>query len=253
MEEGLVSIIIPMYNAEHFIAQTIESVQAQTYVDWEMILIDDCSTDDSDKIVKKYAERDKRIKYSKNLQNLGVAQTRNCAIRQAEGRYLAFLDSDDLWSVDKLEKQVTFMKEKQVAFCYSACKVIDEYGKIAGKVRNVPLKVTYRNLLKGNIIPCLTVVLDQKLIKEQGINIHMPQIPHEDYALWLSILNQGIIAYGVPEVLASYRVRSTSISGNKLKAMKWTWKIYRNYLGLGRLRSGYYFFHYIIGALVKRV
>lgn len=249
MIDGLISVVTPMYNSEQYIGETIASVRNQSYENWEMIIVDDCSTDQSADIVKKQMEEDARIHYYQNNENKGVAQSRNMAIKKAQGRYLAFLDSDDIWMKDKLEKQVTYMKQNEVGFCYSACKVIDERGNDTGKVRHVPEQVSYKQLLKGNCIPCLTVVID----REQFDMVVMPDIPHEDYATWLSILKAGKSAYGINEVLAEYRVSSKSISGNKFQAMRWTWSMYRKYLRLGILRSIFCFSCYVMAAIRKRV
>lgn len=247
MIDGLVSVITPMYNAENWIKETIRSVQAQSYNMWEMIIVDDCSTDRSMEIVKKLQTEDRRIKYYCNKINSGVAITRNNAIKYAKGRYLAFLDSDDVWRSDKLQKQIEKMKKEQKAFCYSACEVIDEHGNRIN-VRYVPESVNYQELLKGNIIPCLTVVLDRWIIK----NVSMPKMPHEDYATWLKIFQSGIQACGINEPLASYRVVSSSVSNNKFKAMRWTWYIYRQFLGLDFIKSCYCFCFYVWNAIKKR-
>lgn len=249
MKEELVSIITPMYNAEKYIAQTIESVQKQSYQNWEMLIIDDASTDKSEEIVKKYSGRDKRIKYHRQNKNCGIANARNTAIKMAQGTYLAFLDSDDMWKNDKLEKQIQYMQKEDIAFCYSACEIVDSGGSATGKIRSVPLNIDYRTLLKGNYIPCLTVVLDRKKID----NIEMSNISHEDYATWLNILKQGIVAYGINEVLASYRVNNNSVSGNKLRAISWSWNIYRKNQGLGFLKSSYYLIYHIFNAVKKRL
>lgn len=248
MVEGLVSVVTPMYNAEKFIAETIESVQAQTYQNWEMVIVDDVSTDGSSEIVKEYAKEDSRIRYLRHERNRGVSQARNTSLQAARGQYAAFLDSDDLWMPDKLEKQLTFMKKQGAAFCYSACRVIGQDGTPAGKTRYVPLSRNYRELLKGNVIPCLTVILDRSQVK----NIHMPDMPHEDYGAWLDILKTGITACGLNEVLAEYRVSGESVSGNKFAAAKWTWDIYRRQQGLGILKSCWCFGHYVVGAVRKR-
>lgn len=253
MEMNKVSIITPMYNAQRYIAKTIESVQEQTYSDWEMIIVDDCSTDNSADIVQAYAKEDERICYIRLDKNEGVAYARNIAIQRANGRYLAFLDSDDIWNADKLRRQLVFMQEKKAVFCYTACNVIDANGEAIGKTRNVPSNVTYTELLKGNVIPCLTVLLDIKKLSEWGINISMPLIPHEDYAMWLSILKEGVVAEGMNEVLAEYRVGRSSISANKLKTMKWTFDIYWKYLKLGLGKSCRYFANYVLAAIRKRI
>ena len=247
--DKLVSVITPLYNGARYVMGTISSVQSQTYENWEMIIVDDCSTDDSQEIVLKLAAQDSRIKYYKNEKNLGAADTRNRAISLAQGRYIAFLDSDDLWKPEKLERQLARMEETQTAFSYTACEVIDTDGKTTGKERYVPESVSYKRLLKGNVIPCLTVVLDRTKFE----SIVMPKIGHEDYATWLALLRECGQAYGINEVLASYRESSSSLSGNKLTAVGWTWNIYRKYLRLSLLESIYNFICYIIQALKKRI
>ena len=244
----LVSIITPMYNAEQYIGQTIDSVISQTYQNWEMIIVDDCSNDRSSEIVLEYYNKDNRIKYFKNSNNFGVSYSRNVAIKYANGKYISFLDSDDLWHHKKLEKQVEFMKKKGIAFSFCGCDVIDANGNRTSKVRRAVKRVDYKKLLKGNAIPCLTVMIDVTQIKE----INMPNIPHEDYATWLNILKNGIVAYGLDETLASYREGNNSISSDKFKAMKWTWDIYNKNQGLNMMASLYYFIHYLWNAFRKR-
>ncbi len=247
MIDGMVSVITPMYNAEEWIEETIQSVQAQSYRLWEMIIVDDCSTDGSPEIVKSLQKQDSRIRYYRNRANSGAAMTRNQAISYAKGQYIAFLDSDDRWYPFKLERQIARMQKEKLSFCYSACEVINENGRRVN-VRNVPEKADFEELLKGNAIPCLTVVLDRKQISE----IFMPQMPHEDYAAWLKITGSGITAYGMNEVLASYREAGSSISSDKFQAMRWTWAIYRKYLGLSFMKSCRSFCSYAINALKKR-
>jgi len=248
-KDKLVSVITPLYNGERYIRETIMSVKKQTYENWEMIIVDDGSTDNGQKIVMELVAQDSRIHYYKNEKNRGVAETRNRGIQLAQGRYIAFLDSDDLWKPNKLEKQIAFMTEKNAAFCYSACEVIDAEGNMTGNVRHVPVQVDYKQLLKSNVISCLTVVLDQT----QFATIAMPKIGHEDYATWLTLLQSCEKAYGIDEILASYRETGSSLSGNKITAAKWTWYIYRNHLGLSLLESIYNFISYVFQALKKRV
>lgn len=247
MDQGLVSIITPMHNAQKYIVQTIESVQAQTYNNWEMIIIDDCSTDESAEIVKELAKADERIHYYCNEQNIGVAQTRNRAMKMANGRFLAFLDSDDLWVPNKLERQLALMRQKQCAFIYAGCDVIDENGGELQKRRHVPEYITYEKLLWGNVIPCLTVLIDREKVSK----FEMPQIGHEDYATWLTIFKEIKEAYGIDEVLGHYRVNRNSVSGNKLRTIKWTWNIYRNNQGIGPVRSVGYLFGHLLQAAKK--
>lgn len=246
---NLVSIITPMYNANRYIGKTIESVKAQTYENWEMLIVDDCSTDNSVDIVNLYAENDSRIKIFHNSKNSGIAITRNRAIVEAKGRFIAFLDSDDLWKPEKLEKQILFMVENDVSFSYTACDVIDENGKLTGQVRYVPEKVDYKKILRGNDIACLTAVIDRSKVSE----IAMPETKHEDYLAWVKILKSGIVAHGVNEILASYRVAKKSVSGSKLKAATWQWKIYRNELRFSVMKSVYCFCCYAFNGVRKRM
>ena len=244
----LVSIITPMFNAKKYISDTIDSVLSQTYNNWEMIIVDDCSTDGCNEIVLEYCNKDNRIKYIKNENNCGVAESRNKAIKYANGKYIALLDSDDIWKSQKIEKQVTFMQDGDKEFSFCACEIIDSDGNAISKVRRAVSRVDYKELLKGNTIPCLTVMIDMSRIKK----IEMPNIPHEDYVTWLNILRSGVVAYGLDEILASYRESNNSVSANKLKAMKWTWNIYRHELDLSFTSSIYYFANYIFNAYKKR-
>lgn len=247
MEQSLVSIITPMYNAKKYIAQTIKSVQNQTYSSWEMIIMDDCSTDESAAIVQEMAQKDDRIHYYCNDVNCGVAATRNHAMDKANGRYLAFLDSDDLWVEDKLERQMSVLKNKNCAFTYAGCDVIDENGEAVQKVRHVPEYITYEKLLWGNVIPCLTVLIDREKVK----SFQMPKIGHEDYATWLTIFKDIREGYGIDEVLGHYRVNRNSVSGNKLRTIKWTWNIYRNNQGINPVKSACYLFGHLFQAARK--
>ena len=247
MERGLVSIITPMYNAQKYIEKTIQSVQEQTFLNWEMIVMDDCSTDESAKIVKCMAEKDSRIRYFCNEINVGVAETRNHAMEAANGQYFAFLDSDDLWVPDKLERQLALLEEKCCAFTYAGCDVIDENGNAIQKVRHVPEYITYKKLLWGNVIPCLTVLID----REKTPPFQMPKIGHEDYATWLTVFKDIGEGYGIDEVLGHYRVNRNSVSGNKLRTIKWTWNIYRNNQGINPVKSVCYLFGHLFQAAKK--
>lgn len=250
MIEGFVSVITPMYNADKYIGETIESVIAQTYMNWEMIIVDDCSGDSCADIVKQYCEKDNRVHYYRNESNSGVAMTRNRAISYAKGQYIAFLDSDDIWKPDKLEKQLQLMKDTGSSFCYGSCSVMNQDGQNMKKDRIVPVQIDYKKLLMGNVIPCLTVVIDRKQIPD----IQMPQIPHEDYAAWLSILRDyQITACGVTDIVALYREGMGSVSSKKGQAAKWTFKIYRDYLGLSITESIWCFVNYVWNAVKKRI
>ena len=233
--EDLVSIITPMYNAERFIAETIRSVLSQTYSCWEMIIVDDGSTDHSHEIVERYVHQDNRIHLIRLDKNYGIAQARNAAINQSNGRFLAFLDSDDVWLPEKLMIQLEFMKKSKCAFCFSGCFVIDQYGNFTKKERKVPKSISYNKLLYGNVIPCLTVLLDRQRFK----NIKFQEINHEDYATWLELLKQTDIAMAVQKPLAKYRIYQKTVSSNKFKSIFWVWNIFRQEQKLNVFKSIY--------------
>lgn len=248
--DDLVSIITPVYNAERFIEKTIKSVQAQTYTNWEMILVDDLSCDNSQTIIKRIQEKDSRIKYIKLKENSGAAVARNTAIEEAKGRYIAFLDSDDLWKSNKLEKQIDFMKSNNYGFTFTSYELISEDGTKLNKVVNVPDKINYDGLLKNTIIGCLSVIIDRKLVGD----FRMPLIRKgQDTATWLKILKNYKYAYGINENLADYRLVQGSISSDKIGALKRTWNTYRNVENLGLIKSCYVFSCYIVNAVKKRM
>ena len=244
-----ISIITASYNAERFIKNTIESVLKQTYQNWEMIIIDDCSSDNTESIVNRYVELDKRIKFYKLEKNSGAAIARNLGINKANGEFIAFLDSDDLWDENKLEKQIEFMKERKIGFSFTGYRLMKENGELLNKEIMVPEKVDYNSLLKNTIIGCLTVMIDKRIIGE----FKMPELrAGQDTATWLSILRKGNIAYGYNEILASYRLVNGSISSNKMKALKRTWNIYRNVENLSLYKSIYCFLFYSKNAFLNR-
>lgn len=246
--DGLVSIITPAYNAAAYIAETIESVIAQTYTNWEMLIVNDCSKDNTAEIIQNYAAKDKRIKLINLKQNSGAAVARNTAIQNAKGRYIAFLDSDDLWKKEKLQKQIEFMQQNGYAFTYTSYEHFKETKENIQHQVQIPKSLNYNQALKGNKIGCLTVMLDRKQIA----NIHFTAQRHEDYILWLNILKQGTIAYGIQESFALYRTgNSKSISGNKLQSALWTWKVYRESQKLSVVKSMYYFLYYFINGILK--
>ena len=246
--DGLVSIITPAYNAAAYIAETIESVLAQTYTNWEMLIVNDCSKDNTPEIVESYAAKDKRIKLINLKQNSGAGVARNTAIQNAKGRYIAFLDSDDLWKKDKLQKQIEFMQQNDYAFTFTSYEHFKETQENIQNQVQIPKSLNYNQALKGNKIGCLTVMLDRRQIQ----SIHFTTQKHEDYILWLNILKQGITAYGIQESLALYRTgNSKSVSGNKLKSAMWTWKVYRESQRLSFIKSMYYFWFYVVNGLKK--
>lgn len=247
MSNDLVSIITPSYKSAKFIAQTIESVLAQTYQNWEMIIVDDVSPDNSNEIIEEYCKKDSRIKLIKLEKNSGPAVARNRAIEEAEGRYIAFLDADDLWKPEKLEKQLAFMDENDLAFTYSSYDLIDEEGKDLGSFTTKE-SISYSGMLKTCSVGCLTAIYDtQKLGK-----VYMPNIiKRQDYGLWLKILKEIGTTKGMLEPLGTYRILKNSVSSNKLNAAKYQWKIYREVENLSFVKSVYYFVQYAYFGVMK--
>lgn len=214
--EPLVSIITPNYNCEKYICETIESVLNQTYKNWEMLIVDDCSTDNSIKMLEKYLD-DRRIKLVKMNKNSGAALCRNLGIEEANGKYIAFLDSDDLWEKEKLEKQISFMEKNDVDFSYTEYTHISEDGRSLNLKARVPKKLTYKKMLYHCFTGCLTVIYNQEKLGK----IYGPNIPKSnDYGLFLQVLKKVKNARGIQENLAYYRIRRNSISRNKLKKIK---------------------------------
>ncbi len=247
---SLVSIITPSYNSANFIKECIESVIAQTYTNWEMLIIDDCSRDDSYLLIKELAKQEWRIKYFLLDKNIGAAGARNVAIRKAKGKYIAFLDSDDLWESQKLEKQISFMQTEDIAFSFSAYQPMSEDGLEFYSIIHAPKIVTYSSYLKNTIIGCLTVVID----REKTGNFEMPNIrSSHDMALWLLIMKRGFHGYGIDENLAKYRVVSNSNTSSKLRAAKDVWKVYREIEKLSFFYSSWCFLNYAFNAFLKRI
>ncbi|RBP02777.1 glycosyltransferase family 2 protein [Rossellomorea aquimaris] len=234
MNTPLVSIITPVYNAEKFIEETIDSVLNQTYSNWEMILINDQSPDNSKDIILSMAKQDSRIRLIDLDENSGAAIARNKGIDASNGQFIAFLDSDDLWHPQKLEKQIEFLLQNDYAFSFTSYELMEENGTKTGKTVNVPSKMEYEDLLRNTIIGCLTVILDKNKIGE----IKMVDIrTRQDFVLWLNILKRGFTAYGLNEPLAYYRKVEGSISSNKVKAAKRNWQVYREIEKLSFFKS----------------
>lgn len=246
----LISIITPAYNAEKFIGSTIESVLSQTYTNWEMLIVDDCSSDGTVKVVEEYCNTDARIKLIKHSENQGVAAARNTALANANGEYIAFLDSDDMWSPQKLDRQYRFMEDNGYVLTYTAYQKYDSEANKKGKVISVPKKMTRNAIFYNTAIACLTVMVN----KTQVGDFAMPLLKHsEDQCTWQDILSRGYSAYGLNENLALYRVSSGSLTSNKSRAAKSQWKVYRNYYGFSVLKSGVFFFSYAVHAVVKHL
>jgi teichuronic acid biosynthesis glycosyltransferase TuaG len=246
----LISIVTPTYNSERYILDVINSVKSQTYSNWEMMIVDDCSSDNTRELLRKETEKDSRIKVHFLEENSGAAVARNTALQYAEGKYIAFLDSDDQWMPNKLEKQLEFMEKNGYAFSFTQYSLMDQDGNDLNKVIDVPESIDYDGLLKNTIIGCLTVMIN----REQTGYFEMPLIrTRQDYALWLSILKRGFKAYGLKETLSKYRVVKGSISSNKIKAAKRNWQVYRKIEKLSLWYSVWCFLHYVYFAVKKRV
>ena len=249
----MISIVTPVYNAAAFIRQTMEMVQAQTYTDWELILVDDGSKDESCKRIEDYLKEkpDERIRLIKKEKNEGAALTRNRGIKEAKGRYIAFLDADDVWLNHKLQRQMEFMEETDAGFVFSAYEFGDEEAIGTGRIVHVPDSLTYKKALSRTVIFTTTVLLDTKKISKDLI--YMPNVPSEDSATWWQILRQGHVARGLDEVLAIYRRPGKSLSSNKLKAIQRIWFLYRSVEKLSLWDSCVAFVGWAYRATVRRI
>lgn len=237
MTDKLVSIITPTYNCAAFIAETIDSVLAQTYKNWEMIIVDDRSQDNTEEIVSEYMKKDSRIRYHLLEENSGAAVARTTAMKLANGSYMAFLDSDDLWAPDKLELQLKWMEENGYAFSCTAYEQIDEESKPLGRVIKTIKKTDYNRLLLDCPVGNSTVIYNvEKMGKFEVPNIRK----RNDDALWLQMLKKEKYIWGMPDVLMKYRIRKNSISSNKLKVIKYHWILYRDIEHLSVFRSAFH-------------
>jgi teichuronic acid biosynthesis glycosyltransferase TuaG len=247
---SLVSIITPSYNAMPYVRECIESVLAQSYQQWEMIIVDDCSSDGSAEYIANLIEGEPRIRLIALQRNVGAAEARNTALSEAKGRFIAFLDSDDIWLPQKLERQLEFMRRGGYAFTFSSYTPISEDGAREYRPILAPTSIDYQGYLKNTIIGCLTVMIDRR----QSGDFRMPDIrSSHDMALWLEILHRGFRAYGIREVLAKYRLVSSSNTSKKLKAAGDVWRVYRDVRSLPLAKSLFYWMHYIYNAAKKRL
>ncbi|EJS61636.1 TPA: glycosyltransferase [Bacillus thuringiensis] len=246
-EPPYVSVITPSYNSIRFIGETISSVQNQSYENWEMIIVDDGSTDQSAAKIKEIIEGDSRIRLLSLKENVGAAKARNLAIQEARGRYIAFLDSDDIWLPHKLKTQLLFMEEMNIAFSYASYSLIDENGNELNREVSAPKSVDYHYLVGNTIIGCLTVMIDREKIPY----VEMPSIQPEDTALWLNLLHEGYEAKGIQQVLAKYRIVTNSVSRNKIRAAFRYWKLLREQERLNSVQIFYYFSKYAYHAYKK--
>ena len=245
----IVSIITPAYNAAPFLEETVKSVQAQSFPDWEMIIVDDCSTDNTYSLAKKLAEEDSRIKVLQNSENSGVAATRNKALNVATGQYIAFLDSDDLWLPDKLKKQIEFMDAGHYILTYTNYqKFNSDTGERYSKIIKAPAKMTAKQIYGDTSIGCLTVMVN----RDMAGPFHMPLLGHtEDNITWQEILAKGYTAYRLDEVFSLYREGNSSLTSGKKQAAKQQWQTYREYYKFSIPKSMYYFTSYAFHAFIK--
>ncbi|AUM96479.1 TPA: glycosyltransferase [Clostridium botulinum] len=245
--EPLISIIMPVYNCQEYIEKAINSVIAQTYKSWELIVIDDESKDNTIKIIEKLSNKDQRIRFYKNEKNLGVSETRNKGISLANGEWIAFLDSDDMWKPSKLEKQIIISNTVEAEFIFTGSSFINENGIYYEGILEVPEKVNYKKLRNHNVISCSSVLIKKKFFKD--IRMEKDDM-HEDYAVWLRVLNTGVCAYGINEPLIVYRISPNSKSGKKIRTIKMTYKVFR-FIGMNPVASAYFMCRHIMGSINK--
>lgn len=247
IHRDLVSIIMPAYRAASTIEQSITSVIEQTYPTWELIVADDCSPDNSADLVEAAVAKDPRIVLLRAAKNQGPAEARNRALEYARGRWLAFLDSDDLWLPEKLERTLEFATSNQAALAFTGFRRISDDGRTVGMYRSVPDRLCYRDLLGNTSIATSTVLIDRERVGE----VRMKKVYYDDFACWLEILKRGEVARGLDLDLMRYRVVKGSVSRNKLRSAKEVWKAYRSVENLNLWTSALSFTRYAINAYLK--
>lgn len=246
-----VTVVTPSWNSEKYIEETIKSVQSQTYHNWEMIIVDDCSTDNTVDIVRKISEKDPRVQILLQDTNCGAAKARTRSMQSGTGRFVAYLDADDIWKPQKLEKQVAFMKEKDCGFSCTSYEIIDDDGRPKNKHVHMLPRVDYVGFLTNNLLQTVGIMVDT--LKVDKKYLIMPDMRRrQDAATWLQVLRAGFECYGLDEILAEYRRTENSLSSNKFKAVKGIWNLYRNIEHLSLSFSWYCFVRYAFLALWKR-
>lgn len=256
-KSGLVSVVVPVYNAQRFIVETIRHVQAQTYTEWELVLVDDCSTDNSRELIVGESERDKRIRLVRQEENGGAARARNRGIKEACGQYICFLDADDIWMPDKLSEELAYLRTIQetvnsgAGFVFTGYEFADEAGTGLGKIVHVPDNISYRQALKNTTIFTSTVMIDRKIIPDT--DILMPCIASEDTATWWQILKKHGVGYGLDKNLVKYRRSANTLSSNKLIAIKRIWNLYRRQEKISVAGSVYCMIFWAFRALFRRL
>lgn len=245
--QGLVSIVTPSYKAAKLIGDTIQAIQAQTYANWELIIVDDCSPDNTVDVISQYAQQDSRIKLIVQAQNAGPAEARNRGLCEAEGRYIAFCDADDMWVPEKLSIQLAAMSAKRAPLSFTGLRRISEDSSQVGRYIGVPESITYEGLLKNTVIITSSVIVDRAEVGD----FRMTKTFYDDFVLWLSLLKPGRRALGVNEDLLRYRVVSTSYSRNKKKSAYWVWRTYRDIEKLNPMHSAWCFLNYAFNGWKK--
>lgn len=247
-QSDLVSIIIPMKNGGTYIEETLKSVQNQTWKNFDILVIDDFSNDNGVEIVKSMKSIDQRIRLLQLKSHKGVAKVRNLGLRLAKGKYIAFLDCDDIWHKDKILRQVAALKENDADFCYTSYCMVDERGE---KVKQYDVKtefLTEEKLLKENVIGTSSVLADSVLVRQHKFS---SQLFHDDYAFWLRLICNGAVMYGMSDILVKYRIHKKNYSHDKLYCAKERWRVYREFMNFSRRRSLYYFFSYMLQGVKK--
>ncbi|NVC92205.1 glycosyltransferase family 2 protein [Vibrio natriegens] len=244
-DEDVVSIIMPTYNSEQTVVESIQSVLSQTYKNWELIIVDDRSTDNTWQVIQTYAEKYDNIRVYQNKENLGAGASRNLAIEKAKGRFIAFLDSDDLWTENKLSEQISFMIENNYPLTYTHYTRFNSDEEL--NVVTAPEYTTYKKLMYSNVIGCLTAIYDTKSLGKR----YMPLIrKRQDMGLWLDILKDTPKAYCLPKSLAKYRM-DTGMTSNKLSVLSYQWRFYRDVVGLSLPKSLFTFAVYAVKGILK--
>lgn len=247
MNMGLTSIVTPAYNAERYLAQTVASVQRQSYPDWELLVVDDSSQDRTRAIVVEQARRDPRVRLIALERNGGPAMARQAAVDAARGRYVAFLDSDDVWLPTKLERQLEFMRQRAAGLSFTAFRRMSADSNRVGRLIHVPSMLTYAELLGNTAIATSTAMIDRGLTGPFG----MVKTYYDDFALWLEITRRGFPAFGLDEDLMRYRVLGGSVSRNKGRSAMMVWRTYREVEKLGIVQSSWCFARYAVNAFAK--
>ena len=245
--DTLVSIITPAYNAAGYVQTAISSVRDQTYQNWEMLIVDDCSSDNTVEIVEQAAAMDPRVRLIRQPKNGGPAAARNSALNAAKGRWIAFLDSDDLWLPQKLELQLAFQRTHGAKITFTAFSRITADGRTTGRLINIPERVSYQQLLGNTVIATSTVIIDREMSGE----FRMKAIYYDDFGCWLDMLRGGDAALGLKCDLMRYRVVRKSVSRNKKNSARQVWRTYRTVEGIGLLRAAWYFVNYAVNGYLK--